>query len=386
MVVNYKPRPVGPLLFFLVFVLVGLIGMPVWAESHLDVRSGPFAVKIMLAPLLGLFYVAMVVRTLRFNARVARDPRAIEWNADGMTLWQDRREQSVPWSQVAEIAYDPGKTAADFSRLKILTSKPDGGVTQWIFSSGRLDLTGQSLPGVARLINQARAGKAAPPASAAPPFDRDLIIERSRQRADVARSVVAIVISVYFVTLAGMAIYLWSSKTTLLTPSDPRLWLAAKFGFFATFGGMAVWFIALTWNISLGAMRLASRIVVGWVVSWLTFGVMIGGWCYVAANVAVTALAFSGNVHHGAVLLAAEPAVSFHGRPAIYAHLTDRPGRVVLFTIDEADQKLLEEAHEPGVPDEPACVTVPVEWSGNTIRAEATSDRPLPAGSISACS
>jgi len=119
----------------------------------------------------------------------------------------------------------------------------------------------------------------------------------------------------------------------------------------------------------------------------LFFAAMIGGWAYLAANVYVTARTFGGDdVEHGAVLMAVEPGGSYNGRPSVHAHLINRPGRDVFFTIDDADANLLRHWHDPGYIDEPACVTVPVQWVGYAIRADATPDTPLPRGSISACS
>jgi hypothetical protein len=155
MVVNYRELPVGPIVFFLLFVLGFLIALPLWALHHYGVpQHNPG--KMIVAPFMGLFYVVMAVRAFRFNARVRVNPRALQWNSQGISLWQGNRAETVPWSRVSSVSCRLGKRRTDVSFLKIATARADGRVQQWSFSSKRLDLGGQSVGDLARLIEQAR--------------------------------------------------------------------------------------------------------------------------------------------------------------------------------------------------------------------------------------
>lgn len=381
MVVNYKPVPIGPLLFFLAFVVVCMIGMPVWEIREFGVGHSPFGGKLILAPIIGVAYLALVVRTFTFNARVRRDPRAIQWNSGGISLWQNGRQETVPWSSVSEIGLK-GRSA-DRSYLRIVTSKPGGGVMRWLFSPGRLQLAGQSLPSIARLIDQARGGQ---PVIARAPVVADAAAKRRSEKVDRARGIVVIITSVYFVTLIGMLIYLSSSHTTLLTPHDPLLWLSAKCAFFATLAAWSVGYFKTVWDNAWGAWRVVASFLPGWLFVAFGSAAMMGVWAYLAANVYVTQKTWGGHVEHGAVLMVAEPWVSHHGRPAIHAHLINRPGQDVYFMIADADKKSMDQWYRPDVPEDRACVTVPVEWAGYAIRAEVTEDDILPPGSVTGCS
>jgi hypothetical protein len=386
-VVNYQEKPVGPLLFFLLFVLVCLIGLPLWYFTrfgfHIPAHT-PRAGSLIIAPVLGILYLIMIARTFAFNARVRRDPRALQWDRGSLSLWQGSRAETLPWRQVGEVSIKRGRKPSDLSFLKIVTSKPGAGVMRWSFPSGRLRLAGQSLADIASQLEQARAGNPIPPTRT--PADRQEAVQRYNERLATARGIVAIVMSVYFVTLFGMIIYLSSSNTMLLTPHDPLLWLAAKSTFITVAGAWFVWYVKTVWNTP----RIAWRVVVWFfpkvMIPGAFFGAMMGGWAYLAANVYVTAKTWGGHVEQGKVLMVAELWVSHYGRPTIHAHLINRPGQDVFFTIDEADAKLLQHWHDPGYIDEPACVTVPVQWAGYAIRAEANSDTSLPKGSISTCS
>jgi hypothetical protein len=201
------------------------------------------------------------------------------------------------------------------------------------------------------------------------------------------RATVVVTMSVYFVTLAAMAIYLMSSRTMLLTPRDPLLWSAAKMAFLATSGPVFIWYVRTVSRIS-GVSRRGAIWFLGRVMGpGLFFAAMMGIWAYLAANVYVTANTWGAHIDHGAVLMAVEgPVITHRGRPMVEAHLLDRPGRDVFFTIDEADAQLLRRSHDAGYIDEPACLTVPVQWSGYAIRAEVTMNQPLPKGRVSTCS
>jgi hypothetical protein len=209
---------------------------------------------------------------------------------------------------------------------------------------------------------------------------------RYEERLARARGIVAIVMSVYFVTLVGMAVHL-SSNTMLLTPHDPLLWRAAKVAFLATSGVILLWYVQTITKLRPISWRVALWFLPKVMVPGLFFAGMMGLWAYLAANVYVTDRTWSGHVEHGAVLMAVdEPMITHHGRPNVEAHLLDRPGQGVFFTIDEADAQLLRHWHDPGYIDEPACLTVPVQWAGYAIRSEVTTDTPLPKGSLSTCS
>ena len=384
MLVNYRERPVGPIVFFLLFVLVCLIGMPLWALRHYGTPQGPFAGKLILAPALGLLYLVVIVRTFIFNARVRRDPRALQWNCQGISLWQNGRFETVPWPQVSQVSVRQGHTTRDVSLLRIVTRKPDGRTARWVFPTGRLDLSGLTAAALAGQIEQARGG--APVVATPTPADRQAAAERYDERVAAARGMVAMVMSVYFITLVGMIVYLSSSSTMLLTPHDPLLWRSAKIGFLGTSGAMLLWYaktIGDRWPIS---WRVALWFFQKTMIPAVFFAAMIGLWGWLAANVFVTARTFGADVHHGTVLMAAEPWVDYHGQPRIHAHLINRPGQDVFFTIAEADKKSMDEWYRPGVPEDAACVTVPVEWSGYAIRAEVRSDQPLPRGSVTGCS
>ena len=166
MEVNYRELPVGPIVFFLLFVLAFLIALPLWALHHYGVpQHNPG--KMIVAPLMGLFYVVMAVRAFRFNARVRANPRALQWNSQGISLWQGDRAETVPWTRVSSISCRLGKRRTDVSFLKIATAKVDGGVQQWSFPSKRLNLAGQSVEGLARLMEQARSPVSRPVEKAA---------------------------------------------------------------------------------------------------------------------------------------------------------------------------------------------------------------------------
>lgn len=374
--------PVGPVIFFLLFVLVCLIGMPTWGLIHFGAPHAAFAGKLILAPLMGFLFLIMIARSFIFNARVRRDPRALQWDGAKLSLWQNGRAETLPWSQVVRVWVKAGKGPFDLSFLKIATLKPGAGVIRWSFSSGRLKLEGQSLADLATELERTRAGNPIVPIRPAVAPEGNA---RYEQRVASARAGVAIFTSVYFVTLFGMVTYLWS-PTTLLTPHDPLLWLSAKCAFFAVVGVWLLWYANTVREKAWGIWGVAAWFLPRVLFTAIGSGAMMGLWAYLAANVYVTAKTWGGHIEQGAVLMAAEPAVSFHGRPAIYAHLTDRPGQNVLFTIDPADKKSMDEWYEPGVPENAACVTVPAEWAGHAIRAEANSDTPLPKGSVTGCS
>lgn len=383
--VNYQERPLAPVLAFLLFVLVCMIGLPLWYYSAVKLHAPAHAASangVLVLPLLGLFWLIAIARTFSFNARVRRDPRALQWDGTILSLWQGGRAETMPWQQVKQVSLRRGKRASDVSILRIMSDKPGGGMAFWSFPSGRLQLAGQSLTAIANQLEQARRGNPVPPASiAADPMEA----ARRDKRIAKARVIGTIMMVAYFTTGAGMAAYLFSSHTTLLTPFDPLLWLSAKIGFFAV---SAAWFGS--YAKSMWQLWMRSRRVFAWffpkvVFTGLMSGVMMGGWCYLAANVYVTAKTFGGVVQRGAVLMIARPDVSFHGHPTVEARLMNRPGRVVVFTIDEADKKSMDQWYRPGVAEDTPCVTVPVEWAGRAIRSEVTMDDPLPPGSVSGC-
>lgn len=202
-----------------------------------------------------------------------------------------------------------------------------------------------------------------------------------------ARAVVAIVMAVYFISLVGMIVYLSSSRTMLLTPHDPLLWSAAKISFLATSGAILLGYLKTVWSIVPVSRRVAIWFLGKVMAPGLFFAAMMGLWAWLAANVYVTHKTWGGHMEHGAVLMVIEgPVITHRGRPNVEAHLLNRPGLDVFFTIDQADAKLLRHWHDPGYIDEPACLTVPVQWTGYAIRSEVTTDTPLPKGSVSTCS
>lgn len=384
--VNYQERPVAPVLAFLLFVLVCFIGLPLWHYSTVKLHAPAHAASsngVLVLPVLGIFWLVAIFRTFSFNARVRRDPRALQWDGATLSLWQGGRSETMPWQQVRQISLRRGKRASDVSMLRIMSDAPSGGTAFWTFPSGRLQLAGQSLAAIANQLEQARRGNPAPPPStAAGPLEA----MRREERIAKVRVIGTIIMVAYFITGAGMAAYLFSSHTTLLTPFDPLLWLAAKLGFFTVsiscLGSSAK---------SMWQLWMRSRRVFAWFFPKILFtslmcGIMMGGWCYLAANVYVTSKTFGGVVHHGTVLMIARPSVSLHGHPTVDARLMNRPGRVVTFTIDEADKRSMDQWYRPGVPEDTPCVTVPVEWAGHAIRAEVTMEDPLPPGSVTGCS
>ena len=386
MLVNYREQRVAPLVAFALFVLVCLIGLPLWADRHFPAHHG-FAGRTIIAPAMGLFYLLLIWRTLRFNAQVRNDPRALQWDTLGLTLWQNGRTERVQWPQVGDVSIQQGRQPSYPSFLKIATRSADGRQRLWRFSSGRLQLSGQPLGKLAEQIEQARNGKvvpAAPAASAVPP-DRQAANERYEQRLGKARAIVAIVFSIYFVTLAGMAVHLWDN-TMLLTPHDPLLWKAAKIAFIATSAAILLWYVQTVRSLPVTSWRVALWFLPKVMVPGLFFAGMVGLWAYVAANVYVTDKTWSGHVEHGSVLMVIhEPWITHRGHVNVEAHLIDRPGQDVFFALDDSDGELLKHWHDPGYIDEPACITVPVQWTGYAIRSEVTTDTLLPKGSVSTC-
>ena len=191
----------------------------------------------------------------------------------------------------------------------------------------------------------------------------------------------------YFITLVGMIVYLSSSKTMLLTPHDPLLWNSARIAFLATSGAILLWYLKTVRSVAPLSRRVATWFLGKVMAPGLFFAAMMGLWAYLAANVYVTHKTWGGHVEHGAVLMVVEgPVITHRGRPNVEAHLLNRPGLDVFFSIDEADAALLRHWHDPGYIDEPACLTVPVQWAGHAIRAEVTMNTPLPKGSVSTCS
>ncbi|HSJ39903.1 MAG TPA: hypothetical protein VK955_02480, partial [Xanthobacteraceae bacterium] len=146
MVVNYREQPVGPLLSFLAFILICLIGLPLWAFRHFGAPQNFPAGKLVLLLVMGVLYLILVVRTFMFNARVRRDPRALQWDERGLSLWSGARAETLSWPQVRQISIKPGRSASNLSFLTIVTGAPGGQVKRWTFSPGRLRLAGQSLP------------------------------------------------------------------------------------------------------------------------------------------------------------------------------------------------------------------------------------------------
>src|SRR5437588_460 len=120
-VVNYKQQQVVPLFFFMAFVLVCLIGLPIWTAVRFGAVQGPYAGKLLVAPIFGLFWLFLIARTLSFNARVRRDPRALQWDALGLNLWQDGRAERLQWPQVGQVSILQGRRPTYPSFLKIAT-------------------------------------------------------------------------------------------------------------------------------------------------------------------------------------------------------------------------------------------------------------------------
>jgi len=152
-------------------------------------------------------------------------------------------------------------------------------------------------------------------------------------------------------------------------------------------GAILLWYVKTIYGLSPMSWRVALWFLPKVMVPGIMSGAMMGLWAYLAANVYVTDKTWSGHVEHGAVLMVVlEPMITHHGQPTVEARLRDRPGQDVFFTIDVADAQLLRHWHDPGYIDEPACLTVPVQWVGYAIRSEVTTDTPLPKGSLSTCS
>ena len=386
-VVNYKQQRIVPLFSFMAFVLVCLIGLPIWTAVRLGAPQGPYAGKLLVAPLFGLCWLFLIARTLSFNARVRRDPRALQWDALGLNLWQDGRAERLQWVQVGQVSILQGRRPSYPSFLKIATKGADGRPRNWRFSSSRLQLSGQPLGNIAEQIERARSGDPAPAGAIVPAQrDRQAANERYEQRLAKARAIVAVVMSAYFITLVGVIVHL-SSNTMLLTPHDPLLWQAAKIAFFGTSGAILLWYVKTIYGLWPMSWRVALWFLPKVMVPGIMSGAMMGLWAYLAANVYVTDKTWSGHVEHGAVLMVVlEPMITHHGQPTVEARLRDRPGQDVFFTIDVADAQLLRHWHDPGYIDEPACLTVPVQWVGYAIRSEVTTDTPLPKGSLSTCS
>jgi hypothetical protein len=383
MLINYREQRVAPLVAFLLFVPGCLIVLPLWAGRHFGAPHGALAGKLIIAPIFGLFYLFLIARTLSFNARVRRDPRAFGWDSLGLNLWQNGRAERIQWSQVGDIRVQQPARPNYPAFLRIATRKADGRVTRWSFPTTKLQLAGQSIDNIATQIEQARSGGPVM-ATAAPAVGRPSD-ERYEKRVASARAIVAVVMSAYFVTLVGLIVYLSSPDTVLLTPHDPLLWLAARIAFFGTSGAILLWYVKTISNISPMSWRIALWFLPKVMVPGLFFGAMMGFWAYLAANAYVTAKTFGGTVHHSAVRMVVEPGASLRGRPTVHAHLINRPGQDVLFTVAEGDEQVLQHWHDPGYIDEPACITVPVQWSGYAIRAELRWGAPLPAGSVTAC-
>src|SRR5206468_693415 len=106
----------------------------------------------------GVLFLIMIARTLIFNGRIRRDPRALQWDGGKLSLWQNGRAETLPWPQVVRVSVKSGKRPSDLAFLKIATLKPGAGVIWWNFSSGRLQLEGQSLTELANELETARAG------------------------------------------------------------------------------------------------------------------------------------------------------------------------------------------------------------------------------------
>jgi hypothetical protein len=382
-VVNYREQPVGPLVFLTLFVIVCLIGMPIWALVHFGVPHSIFAGKLVMAPMLGGLFVIMIARTFSFNARVRRDPRALQWDGASLSLWQGDRVETVPWRHVLRVWITQGRKASDVSFLKIATNKAGGGLMRWSFPSRRLQLSGQSLTDLASQLEQARAGTPVTPASKS--AEREEAAQRYEERLSIARGIVAIVMSVYFITLVGMIVHL-SSNTMLLTPHDPLLWFSAKCAFLSVFAAWMISYVKTVRDKARADWRVAASLLRQVLFVAVSSGAMMGVWAWLAANVYVTDKTWGGHVEHGAVLMRInEPWITHRGHVNVEAHLIDRPGRDVFFAVDDSDGELLKHWHDPGYIDEPACITVPVQWAGYAIRSEVTTDTLLPKGSVSTC-
>src|SRR3569833_1360555 len=157
MVVNYREQRIAPLVAFLLFVPVCLIFFPVWEARHLA-GDGGFAGRVLIAPAMGLFYLYLIFRTFTFNARGRRDPRALQWDALGLSVWQDGRSARVQWAQVDEVSIQQAKRQTNPSFLKIATRAADGRHQRWRYASSRLQLAGQPLDRIAAEIEHARNG------------------------------------------------------------------------------------------------------------------------------------------------------------------------------------------------------------------------------------
>ena len=384
MLINYREQRVAPLIAFLLVVPVIFFLLPLWVDRHLGGHHSQTG-RVLMAAAMGVFYLFLIVRTLSFNARVRGDPRALQWDTLGLSLWQDGRSERMQWPQVDEVRVQKPSTPRYPTYLKIRTRKPDGRLERWSFPSGKLQLAGQSIDSIAAQIQSAREGQ--PVAHVVPrPVDPRLSNPRYEERLAKARVIVAIVMLVYFVTLVGMIAHL-TSNTMLLTPHDPLLWASARTAFLITASAILLWYLKTLSDLWPISWRVASWFLGRVMVPGLTFSALMGAWAWLAANVYVTDRTWGGRVEHGAVLMVVdEPMITHRGRPNVEAHLMDRPGRDVFFVIDEADAELLRHWHDPGYIDEPACITVPVEWSGYAIRSTITTETPLPKGSLSTCS
>lgn len=389
MVVNYRPQPLAPLLVFALFVFLCLVAAPLWYFGkfgvHADGVSAFFVSRALVAPIGGGVFLFLVARTLQFNARVREDSRALTWNSTGISLWRGSQSETVPWDRVRNVQVQRSNGPLFGSRkwLEITAAEPSGALRKWRFSPIRLQLAGQSLSDLAALIEQARSGSPAFPNAPSPAAAPD---GQSREDAvAAARGKVAIVVSIYFITLVGMALYIASLPTTPLSPPDPRQWICAKLAFFAAGALTLLWCIVASWKTPILPSRPGLQAVPGFLMIAATIGGLVGGWVYLVTEVAIIHATSSLPVRHGTAILSVKRDGVREGWQRVRGQLRGQSGREVTFLIGPADLAAMDAARNPDGPDKPSCLAVPAEMAGTAIRADAREDTLLPPGSIRPC-
>jgi len=389
MVVNYRPAPTGPLLLFMISVLAMFVAVPLWEMSRYSLPTAafyPLGTSLLLAPVAAIIWVALGIRAMRRNAQIRREPRALQWGPGGLTLWRGGREQTYAWRQVGPILvrYGSAPRARGQCWLEVPTLEQNGAWTKWTFSPNRLQLTDRSISGIASILEQARTGKSTFGASA--PVDPREVTTPARERMrSRVRSTVVVFYCVYCVTLLGMALYLQSSNTTTLTPADPRPWIVAKLTFFAIGSLVLLWAVSATWKVQTGSSS-AARALPGLLIVAAFLASIAAVWAYVATEVIITGTTFSGPVERGTALLQVKRDRFHRRQPSVRGHLFDRAGPDVNFTIDAADEAMIEAGDNAGTAKQAWCLAVPVEIARGTIRAKAHEETLLPPGSIRPCS
>lgn len=171
--VSYKPlsrgRKIGMGVFAL-FILGTLVLLPAYYVHRFGIGHGHTAGegKIIIAPIMALFYFILIPITLRRHRHYREDPVVIRWDDRSISLSKWPRKGTFPWNRVGELRLQTVKEArsAVLRNLLIETRDESGIIRKWQFDRRDLDLQGERIDDVIAAMERKRAASLSLPVSA----------------------------------------------------------------------------------------------------------------------------------------------------------------------------------------------------------------------------